>query len=80
MTNSRTPAVLIALAVGSLMAFPLPLVEVWYKCREPVSEACVWGKALLPLTLSVFGVFGLLAGVITFLLVRAAQRRRATRP
>ena len=79
MTRSRIPA-LIALAVGSLIAFGLPLGEVWYKCREPASEGCVWGKALLPLSLGVCAVFGLLAGTVSFLVVRAALRRRDMRP
>ena len=76
MTRGRTPATLMALGVGCLVAFALPLGEVWYKCREPASEGCVWGKALLPLSLGVCAVFGLLAGAVSFLVVRAVQRRR----
>jgi hypothetical protein len=80
LTNSRTPATLIALAVGCLIAFAFPLGEVWYKCRVPASEGCVWGKALLPLSLGVWAVFGLCAGVASFLIVRTVQRRRTPRP
>ena len=75
LTSSRTRATLVALAVGCLVAFALPLGEVWYKCREPSSEGCVWGKALLPLSLGVCAVFGLLAGTVSYLVVRAVRRR-----
>jgi hypothetical protein len=79
LTNSRTPAALIALTVGCLIAFALPLGEVWYKCREPASEGCVWGKALLPVSLAVWGVLGLVAAVVSYVIARTVQRRRVPR-
>jgi hypothetical protein len=56
-----------------------PFVDVALACRMPISEACVWGKAYLPLTLSVSVV--VLGGVVTGLLyaVLIWWRRRQSR-
>lgn len=40
-----------ARVVASLaLAAATPWIQVQIACRDPVSEACVWGKAYLPLS------------------------------
>jgi hypothetical protein len=54
-----------------------PYVELAVKCREPTSEACVWGKAYLPLTRPVYFVlFGLLTVGALSLMARLTGGRR----
>jgi heme/copper-type cytochrome/quinol oxidase subunit 2 len=74
MTPRRT-ALLVAVAVGALAGVGFPFVELWRDCRLPQSEACVWGRALLRLTLAVGVVVGTVVGVVAYVLVRAWQRR-----
>ena len=50
--SSRARAV-VALAVGAVAGVAWPLLDVAMSCRVPASEACVWGKAYLPLTLGI---------------------------
>ena len=75
--KGRAAALLIALAVGALVALGVPFGEHWYKCLEPTSEGCVWGKALLPVSLAVGAVLGLGAAALTFVAALAVQRSRA---
>lgn len=37
--------------ISLVVALAYPFVDVWQKCRLPLSEACVWGKSYLPLTI-----------------------------
>jgi hypothetical protein len=62
---SRRSSLLIALAIGLLAGIAYPLVDLALACRAPVSEACVWGKAYLPLTLGLSLV--LVGGVVSAL-------------
>jgi hypothetical protein len=55
---------LVSIAVG------VPLAERWFKCRQPVSEGCVWAKAYLPLSFGLWTVAGLLAAVVLWFLLR----------
>lgn len=69
---------LTALSVGLATGSAYPLVDVALACRAPISEACVWGKAYLPLTLGVSMV--VLGGIVTGLLygvLRWRQRRQS---
>jgi hypothetical protein len=65
----------VVLALAALViALSQPLVEVIWRCREGYesSEACVWGKSLLPLTV---GIGLILVAPIVFgvlCLIRAA--------
>lgn len=70
---------LIALSVGLIVGVAYPFVDVVLACRVPISEACVWGKAYLPLTLSVSVV--VLGGVVAAVLyaVLMWRRRRQSR-
>ena len=65
-----------ALAVGLIAGTAYPLIDLALACRAPTSEACVWGKAYLPLTLDVSLVMvgGIVTLVTYLLLVRKRQR------
>jgi membrane associated rhomboid family serine protease len=78
MLSDRYPF-LTALSVGLLVGVAYPFVDVALSCRAPSSEACVWGKAYLPLTLGVSVV--VLGGVVTGLVyaVLTWRRRRQSR-
>ena len=78
--RGRAAALLIALAVGVLVALGVPFGELWYKCREPTSEGCVWGKALLPVSLAVGAVLGSGAAALTYVVARVVQRGRTSQP
>ena len=78
--TGRRKTLLISIAAGALVAFGVPFGELWYRCQEPTSEGCVWGKALLPVSLTVGAVLGLGAAALTFVVVHAVQRGRAPRP
>lgn len=62
---SRRSSLLIALAIGLLAGIAYPLVDLALACRTATSEACVWGKAYLPLTLGLSLV--LVGGVVSAL-------------
>jgi hypothetical protein len=75
---SRRFPFLTALCVGLIVGAGYPFVDVGLACRTPTSEACVWGKAYLPLTLGVSVV--VLGGVVTGLLYAVLiWRRRPSR-
>jgi MFS family permease len=42
-----------AIVLGVVAGAAYPLVDVALSCRVPESEACVWGKAYLPLSLGI---------------------------
>lgn len=68
---------LTALCVGLMAGIGYPFVDVALACRVPISEACVWGKAYLPLTLGVSVV--VLGGPVTGLLYAVLLWRRRSR-
>lgn len=70
----RRSSFLVALAIGLIVGVSYPIVDLRLACRAPSSEACVWGKAYLPLTLAVSVV--LLGGVVTALVYAALRWRR----
>lgn len=63
---SNRSSLLIALLGGLVVGIGYPFVDIAIKCRAPMSEACVWGKAYfsLTLTVSVVLVGGIAAGVL----------------
>jgi len=71
---SRRAPLLIALLVGAAIGVGYPFVDVALACRIPISEACVWGKAYFPLTLTVSVV--VLGGVVTGLVYAVLVWRR----
>jgi len=72
--RSRRSSSLIALSIGLVVGIGYPVVDLGLACRAPSSEACVWGKAYLPLTLSVSVV--LLGGVVAGLVYAVLLWRR----
>ena len=42
-----------AIILGVVVGAAYPFVDVALSCRVPESEACVWGKAYLPLSLAI---------------------------
>jgi len=68
---------LTALCVGLTSGIGYPFVDLALTCRVPIPEACVWGKAYLPLTLSVSVV--VLGGSVTGLLYAVLIWRRPSR-
>ena len=51
--SARTNAVVGAVILGVVAGAAYPFVDVALSCRVPTSEACVWGKAYLPLSLGI---------------------------
>jgi putative exporter of polyketide antibiotics len=66
---------LCALIAAMCVGLGLPQIEVALACRRPVSEACVWGHAYLPLNIAATLLLG---GVPTFLVVAWFLCRRGT--
>jgi hypothetical protein len=79
--HTRLAHAITALTVGALLGLGLPLLDLWRDCRVPGSEACVWGRAYLPLTLGLGGVIALLVAAALYvgLRARASRRRRQDR-
>jgi hypothetical protein len=76
--HSRLVRVLVATLVGALAALMVPYGNLWLKCQAPTSEACVWTRAYLPLSLGLTVVIlGVPVFVVTLMLLR---RYAATRP
>jgi hypothetical protein len=64
-------ALLVSIGAG------IPLLERWFKCRRPVSEACVWAKAYLPLSFGLWTIVGLVAAVaLWFILSRRTRHQK----
>ena len=61
MTRRRRLAIAALCGLGAGAAYPL--VDLAFACRVAASEACVWGKAYLPLTFALS--IGLLGPVTT---------------
>jgi membrane associated rhomboid family serine protease len=76
MLSCRFPF-LTALCVGLIVGIAYPFIDVGIACRVPISEACVWGKAYFPLTLSVSVVVlgGVITGLLYAVLIRLRRRR-----
>jgi hypothetical protein len=64
----------IAVLVGAATGIGYPFVDVALACRVPISEACVWGKAYLPLTLAISVV--VVGGVVAALVYAVLAWRR----
>lgn len=77
MLSRRTP-LLIALFIGALIGIGYPFLDVALACRVPDSEACVWGKAYFPLTLTISVVVlgGVAAGLVYAVLIWRRSRQR----
>ena len=73
---TRRRSATIALILGPVIGAVCPVIQLAVECRTPVSEACVWGKALLPVSLAVSTVMiGAIAALVLFAVLE--KRRRA---
>lgn len=74
---SRRAPLLIALLVGAVIGIGYPFLDVALACRAPDSEACVWGKAYFPLTLTISVVVlgGVAAGLVYAVLIWRRSRQ-----
>ncbi len=76
---SRRTSALIALVAGPAIGAACPYIQVTIECRAEHSEACVWGKALLPVSTAISTVvIGAIVGVILFALLEWRRRSRPT--
>lgn len=71
---SRRGALLTGLLAGAAVGIAYPYLDLALACRVPDSEACVWGKAYFPLTLTISVV--MLGGIATGLVYAALRWRR----
>jgi hypothetical protein len=80
MRGRRAP-LLIALLAGSVVGIGYPYLDLALACRVSDSEACVWGKAYFPLTLTISVVIlgGIAAGLVYAALVWRRNRRATTK-
>jgi hypothetical protein len=79
MLTARRRALFASLSIGLVIAVGVPLVDLWRACRRLDSEACVWGKALWPVSLALWTAVGICAALVTFFIVRARQQRDVAR-
>jgi uncharacterized membrane protein (DUF441 family) len=57
---------LFGMAVGLLVGFGLPYLEVARACLRPISEGCVWGRSLIAVNIiATLILVGLPVGVLT---------------
>lgn len=79
--RNRGRSLLAAIAVGLLVGVGYPLLDLWRDCRRPESEACVWGKSYLPLSLGLGLVLSVIVAAVAYALLRMwATRRRSDAP
>jgi hypothetical protein len=78
---SRRASLVIALLTGAVVGIGYPYLDVALACRVPDSEACVWGKAYFPLTLTVSVVMlgGVAAGLVYAVLMWHRNRKGGDR-
>ena len=65
--SKGTKQVFCAVVLGLLAGVASPFIDAALSCRAPESEACVWGKAYLPLSLGIsVPVIGTIVAVIAY--------------
>ncbi|HET9495748.1 MAG TPA: RDD family protein [Chloroflexia bacterium] len=60
----------LALLLGALLGIGLTLTQWRLSCRVPASEACVWGRAYLPISLVLGAAAGLVVAGVAFVVIR----------
>jgi len=65
--------VLISVLLLLVIAAGVPLLELWIKCQRPASEACVWAKAYLPLSVGIGAVIGVFAAALAWFILGAGK-------
>lgn len=67
-----------ALALGLIAGMAYPFIDLALACRAPTSEACVWGKAYLPLTLGLsLVIVGGVVAILTYLFLARKRHRKS---
>ena len=69
-----------SLLAGIIVAAIYPVVEHLLACRIPTSEACTWGKALMPVTATVTVLLGLGLGAFIHLVRKIRRDARVGAP
>ena len=64
----------VALGLGALLGIGVTLAQWRLACRVPDSEACVWGRAYLPISLPLGAAAGLVVAAVAFVVIRLLQR------
>lgn len=75
MSAPRARPVLV-LGLGILIGIAATLVQWRLACRVPISEGCVWGRALLPLSLPLGAAAGAVVAGVAYLVLRLVQQGR----
>lgn len=75
---SRSASLLVAVSAGLLAGVAYPYVDLALACRQPASEACVWGKSYFQLTLMLSLVIlgGITTGVVYAALAWGRRNKR----
>jgi len=74
--SGRAKQVVSAVIIGVVVGAASPFIDVALSCRAPESEACVWGKAYLPLSLSIsIPLIGSVVAVLAYALMAWRTRR-----
>ncbi len=74
--ESRAVRVLVAVVAGVVAAVVVPVGNLWLKCQQPASEACVWSRTYLPVSLALTTLtMGVPVFVVTLLVLRRYARR-----
>ena len=73
--TSRQRALSISIGVGLVLALAVSFGKLAAACRRPESEACVWGRALLPVSLAIGAALGMVSALVIFVVVRTWQKR-----
>ena len=74
MTLGKPPRLWTSVVVCVLLGLVIALGDLLLDCRAPTSEACVWGKALWPVTVTLSVAAGAVAGVLLHIIRRALGR------
>ena len=75
---TRRANAIVSLVAGFAIGIGLPFLQVWLACGAPESEACVWGKSLLPVTVSISAA--LFGAVLSLALFGILESRRPPPP
>ena len=78
MLKRRTSAV-VALIVGPILGAAYPFIQNAVDCRAPQSEACVWGKALMPIAVILStAILGAIFAAVIFAALEWRRRSAGT--